>query len=84
MYPSIEYIERSRPVPDCLNPPNGVVIEPLSKVFTQTVPERNLRAMRCAFVMSRVQIDDAKPYVASTMFGGEDAEDGEEYSEDQE
>jgi hypothetical protein len=36
------------------------------------------------FAKAAERIDGAKPYVASTMFGGEDVEDDEEYSEDQE
>jgi hypothetical protein len=36
------------------------------------------------FAKAAERVDSARPYVASTMFGGEDVEDGEEYSEDQE
>jgi hypothetical protein len=36
------------------------------------------------FAKAAERVDNARPYVASTMFGGENAEDGEEYSEDQE
>jgi hypothetical protein len=36
------------------------------------------------FAKAAERIDDAKPYVASSMFGGEDVEDSEEYPEDQE
>jgi hypothetical protein len=36
------------------------------------------------FAKAAERVDGARPYVASSMFGEEDVEDGEEYSEDQE
>ena len=36
------------------------------------------------FAKAAERVDGARPYVASAMFGGEDTEDGEDYSEDQE
>jgi hypothetical protein len=36
------------------------------------------------FAKAAERVDGARPHVASAMFGGEDAQDGEEYSEDQE
>jgi hypothetical protein len=36
------------------------------------------------FAKAAERVDNARPYVASAMFGEEDVEDGEEYSEDQE
>lgn len=36
------------------------------------------------FAKASERIDNARPYVASAMFGGENVEDGEEYFEDQE
>jgi len=36
------------------------------------------------FAKAAERVDGARPYVASSMFGEEDVEDSEEYSEDQE
>jgi hypothetical protein len=36
------------------------------------------------FAKAAERVDGARPHVASAMFGGENVEDGEEYSEDQE
>ena len=36
------------------------------------------------FAKASERIDGAKPYVASSLFGGEDVENDGEYSEDQE
>jgi hypothetical protein len=36
------------------------------------------------FAKAAERVDNARPYVASAMFGGEDVEDSEEYTEDQE
>ena len=36
------------------------------------------------FAKAAERVDGARPHVASAMFGGDDVEDGEEYSEDQE
>jgi hypothetical protein len=36
------------------------------------------------FAKAAERVDSARPYVASAMFGGEDVENSEEYSEDQE
>ena len=61
----MECNERSRPVPDCLNPPNGVVIDERSNVLTHTVPARNWRAILCALLTSRVHNAAPRPYCES-------------------
>src|SRR5690242_16811386 len=45
----------SRPLPDCLKPPNGAVMSPPSYWLTHTLPARSARAVRCALEMSPVQ-----------------------------
>src|SRR5207247_3179801 len=51
--------ERSRPMPDCLKPPSGVVGLIQSTVFTETVPARSLRATRWARLRSFVHTESA-------------------------
>src|SRR6201999_1053249 len=49
--------DRSRPNPDCLNPPNGVWALSASTVLTDTVPARSAAATRCARERSFVQTE---------------------------
>src|SRR5258706_477270 len=55
----------SRPKPDCLKPPNGALMSPLSKQFTQTTPARSARDTRWARETSFVHTAAARPYTVS-------------------
>src|SRR5690349_24335171 len=51
----------SRPMPDCLKPPQIEVMSPWSKQLTQTMPASMSRAALCAVETSEVQIEAARP-----------------------
>src|SRR3954447_14487446 len=53
--------DRSRPKPDCLNPPNGVCALRASTVLTDTVPARSAAATRWARERSLVHTEAANP-----------------------
>src|ERR1700704_4482207 len=51
----------SRPWPDCLYPPNGCVISPWSKQFTQMTPASRSRTVLWATLKSRVHTAERQP-----------------------
>src|SRR5471032_1346160 len=55
----------SRPLPDCLKPPNGAVMSPPSYWLTHTLPARRALAVRCALEMFDVHTAAARPYWVS-------------------
>ena len=48
--------------PDCLYPPNGVLISPSEKVLTETVPQAKLLAKRNALFITCVNTLACNPY----------------------
>jgi hypothetical protein len=61
LYFSSACSDLSRPKPDCLKPPKGVVMSPASKLLTQTTPALSSREILKALEMSRVQTAAARP-----------------------
>ncbi|MNV96093.1 hypothetical protein D3C71_1910560 [compost metagenome] len=52
-------------MPDCLKPPNGMLMSPPSKQLTHTLPARRPRAIWWARERSRVHRLAARPYGVS-------------------
>src|SRR6266404_449760 len=62
VYPSIAAIPRSRPIPLCLNPPNGASTCTLLCELTLTTPLSIRRETRNALLRSLVQSEALNPY----------------------
>ena len=62
LYAESAWSDLSRPDPDDLNPPNGVITSSASNVLTHTVPARSCFAIRWALPTLLVQTEAANPY----------------------
>ena len=59
------YSPNSRPIPDCLNPPNGICAFKILQQLTQTVPAFSLWATPRARLMFCEKTAAARPYIVS-------------------